>query len=651
MHRQVAALVLAAWAAPAWAATPAAGTPPTAPPAGGRAVVQGIAVDLQVAPVAVDGPSRPLREGDSAAFRFRIADPATGSPVAGAYPSAWLDLLRDGESATDHCASKIESFIAGDLFSKPAVDLNAYYVLTLNQDATISVVDPLFGFGGTKLLAMVELGSPGEDWALAPDGSRLFVSLPGAGAVAVVDTASWRVTARVEMGLHPRRLALQPDGALLWVGLDGPGEGSGVAAVRTADLTVAARIPTGEGPHDLALDADGRLAFVTNGGAGTLSIVDAHTLARTADVTLNAPPSGVAYSALAGTVYVASAEQGTILAVQPERREVIARIAASPGLGAPRVAPGGRLAFIPNPRTDKVHILDTASNRIMQSADIDHGPEEVEFSDTLAYVRRHDSEVMLMIPLDQVGVEGRPVPIVDFPAGLHPLGQGAPLSPAASIVRAPGASAVLVANPADRMIYYYKEGMAAPVGSFSNYDRQPRAVLVVDRSLKESAPGRYETLARVDHPGRYRVSFFLDSPRTVRCFEIPVAVSPEREAQRRRERPIAVEPLFAERTAVAGQPLRLRFRLADPNDGRPVSGLDDVNVMLFQLSGNWQERRWGRQTGDGVYEVEIVPPQPGEYRVAVECRSGKLLFHQSPQVDIAVLPSPPNTAKKAGSAP
>ena len=31
--------------------------------------------------------------------------------------------------------------------------LNVYYVLTLNGNGTIGVVDPLFGYGGTKLLA------------------------------------------------------------------------------------------------------------------------------------------------------------------------------------------------------------------------------------------------------------------------------------------------------------------------------------------------------------------------------------------------------------------------------------------------------------------------------------------------------------------
>ena len=34
------------------------------------------------------------------------------------------------------------------------------------------------------------------------------------------------------------------------------------------------------------------------------------------------------------------------------------------------------------------------------------------------------------------------------------------------MVPAPEGNSVLLANPADRVIYYYSEGMAAPMGSF-----------------------------------------------------------------------------------------------------------------------------------------------------------------------------------------
>jgi hypothetical protein len=128
-----------------------------------------------------------------------------------------------------------------------------------------------------------------------------------------------------------------------------------------------------------------------------------------------------------------------------------------------------------------------------------------------------------MVPLDQLGRKGVPLTVVTFPGGQQPLGETWINSPAARVVEASGESAVLVANAPDKQVYY-KEGMAAPMGSFSNYGRQPMAAQVVDRSLRERAsPGVYQTVAKLPKPGLYDVFFFLDSPRFVNCFEFAVA--------------------------------------------------------------------------------------------------------------------------------
>ena len=42
-----------------------------------------------------------------------------------------------------------------------------------------------------------------------------------------------------------------------------------------------------------------------------------------------------------------------------------------------------------------------------------------------------------------------------------------------SMVLAPEGNSVIVANPADKVLYYYTEGMAAPMGDFQNYQREP----------------------------------------------------------------------------------------------------------------------------------------------------------------------------------
>lgn len=635
--KKTALLLLSALAAPALASVPPS---PEVPSAGSRSVRTGVAVDLAVEPVPPGGPAAgrrsELREGQEAVFRFDISDTATGTPLAGSYPAAWVDFVPDSAKIESKgCTERVEELIAGSILARPEMDLNAYYVLALNEDATITVVDPLFGFGSTKLLAMVYLDSPGEDWVLSPDRKRLYVSLPDANQVAVVDAVSWQVLAKIAVGPRPTRVALQPDGARLWVTLEGDPQ-AGAAAIDTSRLTVAATLPAGRGRHELVLSDDNRFAYVTAALDQTLSVIDAARLVRVAEVPLGISPTSAAFSPLAQAVYVAGEEAGIVVAVGGEGPQVLARMEADPGLGQIRFAPGGRLGFVVNPRTDRIHVVDAARNRIVQTGTLPNGPDQVTFSQHLAYVRLRRSDIVLMIPLDEVGEEGRPVPVVDFPGGRHPLGAWKRPSPADSIVRAPGANAVLVANPADKAIYFYKEGMAAPMGSFQNYSREPRAVLVVDRSLKEAKPGSYETVARLPRPGRYQVAFFLDSPRAVHCFPLTVTADPAAEERRAEQRPAQVESLVEDRAVRPGEKVRLRFRFSDPRTGEPKDGLEDVTVLLYTAASHRQWREAARPVGEGIYEAEVALPTAGSYHVAVSSRSMNLPFQLSPRVILRV---------------
>ena len=607
-----------------------------------RVEYEGIAVELDIAPVDPGGAGQ-LREGRSARVRFEITDTATGQPLSGLYPAAWMSLLKDRErSEPESCVHRVEEFLGGSILSQAELDLNVYYVLALNHDATITVVDPLFGFGGTKLLALMSLHSPGEDWALSRDQALLFVSQPGSGEVAVASTVDWKVLTHVAVGPRPTRVALQGDGARVWIALDGADDGSGAGAVvlDAADGRVLERIATGRGPHDIAFSPDDRFAFLTNQGADTVSVIDVRTLAKVADLATGRGPASVAFSALAGAAYVSHEGDGTIVAVDGVRLEIKARMQSEPGLGQLRIAPDGRLGFAVNPRADTVEIFDVAKNRIVQTGDMKPGPDQISFTETLAYVHHRRSEQVLMIPIPKVGKEGVPIPVVDFPGGQRPAGEGFLPSIAPAIVRAPGAVAVLVANPADQMVYYYKEGMAAPMGGFENYERQPRAVMVVDRSLGERRRlGVYETAAKMRRPGRYEVAFFLDTPRIVHCFPVEVFPDPELELERAARKPAAVELLDRPLTVSVREELRLRFRLTDPHTGEPEDGLHDVRVLAF-AAGNWNRRYQASGLGDGVYEVSLVLPEPGSYRIMLACPSQHLEFHTSPQLVVEAVASP-----------
>jgi YVTN family beta-propeller protein len=590
---------------------------------GRRIIREGIAIEFDIEPVGASKKgAQDLREGDDATIRLTITDTSTGKPLRNLYPIGWMDLRRDDAKAD--CTKKVASFLGQSLTARPEFDLNTYYVLALNQDATITVVDPMFEFGGTKLLALIALKSPGHDWALTSDQSKLFVSMPDANQVAVIDTATWKIISNLDAGSNPTRLALQPDEHYLWTAYNDPaGAGSGVAVITTADFKVKAKMPTGRGAHEIAFSSDNNFAFVTNRDDDTVSVIDIRTLEKIKDIKTGPRPASIAFSKAARAAYVASEGDGRVSVIDGQSLKPIASMQAAPGLGQIKFAPGDRFAFVVNTEKNVVNIIDASSNRITQTVDVKEGPDQITFSDTLCYVRHKRSEYVLMIPLDQAGREGKSVPVVDFPGGQAPPGKTRYPSPAAGIIQAPGESAVLVANAADKTIYYYKEGMAAPMGNFSNYNREARAVIVVNRSIKERSPGVYTTTVKLKRAGLYDLALLLDSPRVVHCFEVAVASNPEMAGQDNTV-PIIIEPIIKDRVMLVDEPARLHFRLIDARTKRLRNGLTDLQVLAFLAPGTWQKRQFARQTGDGIYEVEFVPPAPGVYYVYLGSASAGL---------------------------
>jgi hypothetical protein len=91
---------------------------------------------------------------------------------------------------------------------------------------------------------------------------------------------------------------------------------------------------------------------------------------------------------------------------------------------------------------------------------------------------------------------------------------------------------------------------------------------------------------------------------------------------------IRVEPLMKETPAVAGESYKLRFKVTDSNSNQPKPNIEDMGVLVFLAPGIWQERQWARQVGDGLYEINFVPPQTGVYYVYFQCPSLGVQFNQ-----------------------
>jgi YVTN family beta-propeller protein len=592
---------------------------------------EGVAVEFTIEPVAPVKASE-LLEGTEATVRFKITDNNAGKALSNLRPRAWIDFRKTGKTPdAKECREKVQSFLQASFSARPDIDLNSYFILALNHEPNISVIDPISGFGTTKLYTLVSLLSPGEDWIMSRDKKRIYVSMPLVNQVAVIDTVTWKALANVNAGLKPARIALQHDEKYLWVGNDSVEETTGgVTVIDTTTLKVAAQLNTGTGHHEIALTDDDRYAFVTNKRSGTLSVIDVRKLVRIKDLKTGALPVALAFSSLSKAVYVAHEGDGTITAVAGSGHEIMARMKAQPGLHAMRFLPDGRFGFVVNRSTNTVYIFDVSTNRLLHAVPVGPTPDQITFTRDFAYVRSISNEFVTMIKITELGREDYEVAVSRFPAGQKAPQESSFTSLADAVVPAPEAGAVLVANPADKMIYFYTEGMAAPMGSFQNYRRDPRALLVLDNSLSETSSGVYTTTVRLSGHGQYDVAFLLDSPRMVNCFDLTVKENPA--LPKKKGVAIKVEPLLKDGTLRVGESYQLRFKVTDASSNQPKADLKDMGVLVFLAPGIWQQREWAKPLGDGIYEISFVPPQEGVYYVFFQSPSLGVKFNQIPNL-------------------
>lgn len=554
-----------------------------------------------------------IMEGDFAEIHFSISDVETGSPVSPLEPAVWI--ARESPSEVMSCQERIGRYLQGTLAFQADVDLNKYFILVMNNDQSISVIDPLMGMSGiTQLYAMIILKDTGEDWTRSSDEKRLFVSMPKAGMVAVADLENFKVVENIEAGTNPVRVVFQPDGKYLWVGNDGDADGeSGVTVIDAESHVVAGFVPTGAGHHEIVFTDDSLFAFVTNTDEKTVSVIDTQQRVKVRDLETGDRPLSIQFSSLSRALYVAD-EGGTITVLDGESWDVDRTIETAPGLVSFRLDPLGRWGFAANLVKNRVDVVDLSRVSITRSFEVEAQPHQFAFTDTYAYVRHLGTPEVTMIPLS--GLAGQSaVAVHKVPLGSKAPGEFLYHSVADAISPTGEWTAVVAANPADRMVYYYMEGMIAPMGSYTTYGRIPRAVGVVDRSVRETAKGVYSAKFRVPASGDYNVAFLLDSPVVDHCFAFSAEPNPEIVAQDQKH-PVELEFQTTTRLLAVGENFPIEFSLKRSFDKTPLVDVD-VRVLAMRPPGIWQERIKASSLGDGRYEASITVDEPGAYYITV----------------------------------
>ncbi|MGH9764526.1 MAG: YncE family protein, partial [Blastocatellia bacterium] len=420
-----------------------------------RVEKEGLAVEFSLDSIAAPGrKSAGLVSGAPALVSFRVTDSHTGQPVTGLHPTAWISQRLAAHPPNDaECKDKIREFVGGTFAAKPDIDLNTFYLLTLNSDKTIQVINPQVSSSITKLESYIELPGVGADWVLSANKEFLYVTIPDQSEVAVVSTINWKIVTTISTGkaTKPTRAFLDPDGRYVWVGLDGSPE---VAVIDVLGNALYRKVTVGAGVHNIAFTRDGRFAYVTNSDADTVSAIDTRTLRKVADIATGKTPAPIDYSTASHFIYAVALNGAEITVINPATQQAEARLPVKRGVVAFKFEPEGRYGFAADERDNQVIVIDSATNSIVSTMHVDKGPIQVNFTRGFAYIRCADSLRVALIELGQVRkgvfsvayVQVGNKPVSDDP---DDIGVSDGMQPT------PEGNSAVISNAAEQTVYYY----------------------------------------------------------------------------------------------------------------------------------------------------------------------------------------------------
>lgn len=600
----------------------------------------GVNVEFEARPLA----GGELKEGGFANIRFKLSDQTSGQPLSGMAPGAWIDSAQSAPAGDreQSCKARVALFLKSSIGARPLLDLNSYFLLMLNNDASLTVIDPTVSVGGvTSTMARIELPGRPMDWAATSDDKQVFVSIPERGKVSVIDTETFTRVADLDAGDQPLRVALQPDQHRLWVGNNSsdPGKG-GVTVIDVPGRSAMKHFNTGTGHHEIAFSADSRYAYVSNRDSGTLSVIDIPEMRLAKTIKVGPHPLSVSYSALSQAVYVVDGEEGSVRVFDARSHQLRHTVQAEQGLGPMRFSQDGRYGLVLNTLENQALVIDASTDKLIHRIPVAAEPYQLTFTKGYAYVRGLASPKVSMINLASLG-EGRAPIVQGFEAGPAAPRQAGDLPLAQGLSVSRDDNSVFVVNPVDNTTYFYAEGMNAPMSGYNNRGHQARAAIVVDRSLREVAPGVYGSTVKLPAAGKFDVAFLLNQPQIIHCFSTEVAAGSD--ASKRKgaraefiglDQPLPQHSDFTARVRIVG------------DDGQPRLGLNDLSLRYFLAPSSMPRNLQLQEVGEGVYQAALNLPEAGAWYLHVQSPSLGRKFAEENYTSLRVLPAAATNASQ-----
>jgi len=163
----------------------------------------------------------------------------------------------------------LKAWVMGEKLA--TTERHARIIQTNSAGDNVHVIDP----ATNTVVGIIHGIEAGHGAGGAPDGSRIYISDEAAATLDVVDAKSLAILKKIPLSGHPNNMAVGKDGTRVYVGIiQEPG---GVDVIDTVSMQRVKTVPTQGTIHNAYVTPDGRFIVAGSIAASTINVIDAKT--------------------------------------------------------------------------------------------------------------------------------------------------------------------------------------------------------------------------------------------------------------------------------------------------------------------------------------------------------------------------------------
>ena len=216
-----------------------------------------------------------------------------------------------------------------------------------------------------KVVGKLPAGSDPEQFAVSPDGKRLFISNEDVGTASVLNIASGKVEKIIPVHREPEGVGVRPDGKIFYITCETDGE---IFAVDASTFRVVTHFNVGGRPRSVDFLPDSSRAFIPSESAGQIHVIDAvnHQGLETVVLAKGSRPMCVKVSPDGKKVYAGTGRAGTICVMDAQTHKVLNTIKAGARPWGIIISPDGKYLYSANGPSNDISVIDLAAEKEVQ---------------------------------------------------------------------------------------------------------------------------------------------------------------------------------------------------------------------------------------------------------------------------------------------